>query len=397
MAQAVFGRPPPALRGSVVRNGYGSRGGGSGRSGGGTVAAAEHLASAISALDGDVKAAAVLAEHGESFRYRLSVGKRQHKKNIACRQIRLQHGSRPTPTMVTPTSSGKNAIIVGVIRTAPLGSFFAGWRQLFEPPPPPPPSVVFRREIARWAARQSTTTKATAQPPPASALALSRPMSTGDSHGGRGDGSPARTSEEVAERYDPSERWILKVFRRHTTGVVDRNSNSGNGSNVGDGSFSMSAGERSRLVPLVVVNALRVPLAPVTAVKSSVPPATSTTSVRLPERESGAGSGSDFGGRGGGGSAWRNPLSWLTGNLRPMPPAAGSHALPRPPPRPRIAPPPRVIVRVVYAADASDMLERLVMSAERRDGELVRRRTATSDDTDASGSRGGRGEDEARR
>lgn len=247
----------------------------------------------------------------------------------------------------------------------------------------------FCRAIARWAARQSTTTAATAQPPPASALALSRTMYAGGSGSSRGDGRPAASSEEITERYDPSEDWILKVFRRHTTGLTYRTID-GKGGEVGDSSSSSSGGERSRLVPLVVIKALRVPLAPVDA-GNSVSPVTSTKIGRLPECEFGAGTGS--GGRGEGGGAWRNPLSWLTGSLRPVPPPAGPHP-PPPPPRPCTDPPPRVIVRVVYAADASDMMERLVMTTEGRDDELVRGREASDDTVMGSGGGHCRGEEE---
>lgn len=73
VTQAVFGRPAPASRGLLnslsVGSGSGGGVGGGSRRGGGTVAAAQHLASVVKALDGDVRAAAVLGEHGESFRY----------------------------------------------------------------------------------------------------------------------------------------------------------------------------------------------------------------------------------------------------------------------------------------------------------------------------------------
>lgn len=85
---------------------------------------------------------------------------------------------------------------------------------------------------------------------------------------------------------------------------------------------------------------------------------------------------SDRGGRGGGpsavvpagrGSAWRGPLSWLTGGRRGAAAAPGESA-PRAvtrPPAPSLPRPPRVVVRVVYSALAQDML-RLVTESERR-------------------------------
>ncbi|CAM9489545.1 unnamed protein product [Ectocarpus sp. 13 AM-2016] len=85
---------------------------------------------------------------------------------------------------------------------------------------------------------------------------------------------------------------------------------------------------------------------------------------------------SDRGGRGGGpsavvpaarGSAWRGPLSWLTGGCRAAVAAPGESApsaVARPP-APSLPRPPRVIVQVVYSALAPDML-RLVTESERR-------------------------------
>ncbi|CAM9213385.1 unnamed protein product [Ectocarpus sp. 8 AP-2014] len=84
----------------------------------------------------------------------------------------------------------------------------------------------------------------------------------------------------------------------------------------------------------------------------------------------------DRGGRGGGpsavvpagrGSAWRGPLSWLTGSRRGAAAAPGEsarRAIARPP-APSLPGPPRVVVQVVYSALAQEML-RLVTESERR-------------------------------
>ncbi|CBJ32521.1 expressed unknown protein [Ectocarpus siliculosus] len=299
VTQAVFGRraaTPRGLLGTLPlgENGRGAVGAG-GRERGGvgvggrTAAAARHLAAALSALDGDVRAAALLAKQGESL-----------------------------------------------------------------------------RAIAKWAAWKPATASApAAQPPLASALTLSRPEraappgSAAAGGGGSGDRSSAGTSssEETGEGYDgdPREDWAMRVFRA-------RGGESSSNPRTASATSAAAAGAGARpSSSLVVVKALRTNLP-----KVPWPPApTASNNGATPTA-------SDRGGpsavvSAGKGSAWRGPLSWLTGGRRGAAAAPGEsarRAVARPP-APSLPGPPRVVVRVVYSALAQEML-RLVMESERR-------------------------------
>lgn len=280
--------------------------------------------------------------------------------------------------------------------------------------------MTFRRAIARWATRQSptnstTATAAAAQPIPASALALSRRADSArdGAANGRSDGvgSPATSTddEDAVERHDPRHDWILKVFRGRAATTAAANSRS-----------SSSAGDGGRLAPLVVVNALRATLP---AVVAASPPAVAPSSGDVFPPPATASGGGERGAPLHGGSrtssaaaapapveveaggAWLNPLSWLRNRAVPRPGGGLPAALP-PPPRPSL--PPRVAVRVVYAAAVPEMLDRLALVAERREKDkLVRERVASNGGSDAagdgsgmvggSGGGGGRGEPRKRR
>ena len=184
---------------------------------------------------------------------------------------------------------------------------------------------------------------------------------------------------------DPRDDWILKVFRGRTATTA---------SSSGSSSGSVGEGER-QTPPLVVVNALRAPLPPVAAPPPPAAAANGSGERGAPRGEShvsiaaAATGGGGAGAEGGRNASWLNPLSWFASSSVPRPVGLSP---PLPPPRPsppRPSLPPRVVVRVVYAAAAPDMVEHLAVAAERRDGEGVRGPVASSDGTDASVGGGG--------
>lgn len=254
---------------------------------------------------------------------------------------------------------------------------------------PPTPTCgypcVCRRTIAKWAARQSRASAPEAvRTPRASALALARPThavrnvsAAGDGGGSGGGGCNARCDEdegvEEESLYDSGDDWTMRVFRARAPGAGDPDRGGGNGrgrrSVARKRDNRRAASDAGAVAPpspspgLVVVKALRVPL-PLVAPPPTLPPTSgdragsSTTATTVDDRgERHAASAQSVAPSGGGEkSAWRRgPLSWLSAG-RKVGSAATAAGEPLPSPRPIVLLPPRVIVRIVYAAHAPDML-----------------------------------------
>lgn len=238
----------------------------------------------------------------------------------------------------------------------------------------------------RWARRA----QASAQSPPAApALERGTPSAT---HAASEDDRAAGRSESVTDNGegvaegDTHKEWTLRVLRSPVFGLdndcaVDSSSGRGNGApnhagTTDSGSRDSSGCRPSHCriksgrngesgPPLVVLNALRVPLPPVPAV-----PATAfAEGARVMAPRRGLRAAGEAGSVPAFRSQWRNPFSWLSGYYRRSDDQVCRAPGPSPSttrPAPLLAPP-RVIMRVVYVGRAPDVA-RFARSAEKHGG-----------------------------
>ena len=278
------------------------------------------------------------------------------------------------------------------------------------------PTLYRRRSVVRWIRRGRTTAQAPRADRTFEGGTLSKKRAAPDADGaGTKSESGAANGYGAAER-DACKNWTLRIFREPTallesTCAVDDGSDGGSGGgrsssatyhagNTGSDANTTDSGNRDgsgvclsrfgtnseeqggRGPPLLVVNALRVPLPPVPA----VPTAAVAEGARLtaPRRGGPSGAGSAPALR----SEWRNPFSWLARyywrsdgeECRDLEPALSM----APPPPPLV--PPRVIVRVVYVGRAPDVA-RFAREVERL-GEVQDCAAATAATAVATGAAG---------